>query len=172
MSNRAVFPLFENDLSVAAHSSVLAGSNYSEKCDVFSWGIILWEVITRRKPFDEIGGPAFRIMWAVHNGESLAMCVCGGIRATGCNGHVMSSDVPALLGLQENWAFKSLAQERGLKTCSPAQCSLQFIHIQRLMEENTNGTLIIPEDKFNICPQWIRLPESLLTRTARDRHLA
>ncbi|PWA21862.1 hypothetical protein CCH79_00017572 [Gambusia affinis] len=43
-------------------------SNYSEKCDVFSWGIILWEVITRRKPFDEIGGPAFRIMWAVHNG--------------------------------------------------------------------------------------------------------
>ncbi len=48
---------------------VFAGSNYSEKCDVFSWGIILWEVITRRKPFDEIGGPAFRIMWAVHNGE-------------------------------------------------------------------------------------------------------
>uniref|UniRef100_A0A8C1W288 Mitogen-activated protein kinase kinase kinase 7 n=1 Tax=Cyprinus carpio TaxID=7962 RepID=A0A8C1W288_CYPCA len=25
-------------------------------------------VITRRKPFDEIGGPAFRIMWAVHRG--------------------------------------------------------------------------------------------------------
>uniref|UniRef100_A0AAQ4QMU6 Mitogen-activated protein kinase kinase kinase 7 n=1 Tax=Gasterosteus aculeatus aculeatus TaxID=481459 RepID=A0AAQ4QMU6_GASAC len=54
---------------------VFEGSNYSEKCDVFSWGIILWEVITRRKPFDEIGGPAFRIMWAVHNGES---CVGGG----------------------------------------------------------------------------------------------
>ncbi|KAK3096578.1 hypothetical protein FSP39_001440 [Pinctada imbricata] len=47
---------------------VFEGSNYSEKCDVFSWGIILWEIITRRKPFDEIGGPAFRIMWAVHNG--------------------------------------------------------------------------------------------------------
>ncbi|KAL4649049.1 mitogen-activated protein kinase kinase kinase 7 isoform X2 [Arapaima gigas] len=47
---------------------VFEGTNYSEKCDVFSWGIILWEVITRRKPFDEIGGPAFRIMWAVHNG--------------------------------------------------------------------------------------------------------
>uniref|UniRef100_A0A8C5L2V0 Mitogen-activated protein kinase kinase kinase 7 n=1 Tax=Jaculus jaculus TaxID=51337 RepID=A0A8C5L2V0_JACJA len=47
---------------------VFEGSNYSEKCDVFSWGIILWEVIRHRKPFDEIGGPAFRIMWAVHNG--------------------------------------------------------------------------------------------------------
>lgn len=46
---------------------VFEGSNYSEKCDVFSWGIILWEVITRRKP-DEIGGPAFRFMWTVHNG--------------------------------------------------------------------------------------------------------
>nr|XP_054753594.1 mitogen-activated protein kinase kinase kinase 7-like [Lytechinus pictus] len=46
-----------------------AGSAYSEKCDIFSWGVILWEVISRRKPFDDIGGPAFRIMWAVHNGR-------------------------------------------------------------------------------------------------------
>ncbi|KAK6307074.1 hypothetical protein J4Q44_G00222220 [Coregonus suidteri] len=52
-----------------AHQKCLkASSNYSEKCDVFSWGIILWEVITRRKPFDEIGGSAFCIMWAVHRG--------------------------------------------------------------------------------------------------------
>lgn len=50
------------------------GSNYSEKCDVFSWGIILWEVLTRRKPFDDIGGPAFRIMWAVHNGVHYNAC--------------------------------------------------------------------------------------------------
>lgn len=47
---------------------VFEGSSYSEKCDVFSWGIILWEVITRRKPFEEIGGSAFCIMWAVHRG--------------------------------------------------------------------------------------------------------
>ncbi|KAG8011038.1 Mitogen-activated protein kinase kinase kinase 7 [Nibea albiflora] len=68
MSSGAFFPLFEKDPSVTVPSFILTGSNYSEKCDVFSWGIILWEVITRRKPFDEIGGPAFRIMWAVHNG--------------------------------------------------------------------------------------------------------
>ncbi|XP_023207980.1 mitogen-activated protein kinase kinase kinase 7-like isoform X1 [Xiphophorus maculatus] len=47
---------------------VFEGSNYSEKCDVFSWSIILWEVIARRKPFEEIGGSAFCIMWAVHRG--------------------------------------------------------------------------------------------------------
>ncbi|KAJ7398230.1 Mitogen-activated protein kinase kinase kinase 7 [Pitangus sulphuratus] len=56
-------------MEYAEGGSLYNGSNYSEKCDVFSWGIILWEVITRRKPFDEIGGPAFRIMWAVHNGS-------------------------------------------------------------------------------------------------------
>jgi len=52
---------------------VIIGSNYSEKCDVFSWGIILWEVIARQKPFDEIGGSAFRVMWAVHSG---LFCAC------------------------------------------------------------------------------------------------
>lgn len=48
---------------------VFEGSNYTEKCDIFSWGIILWEVLSRRKPFDEIAGSAYRIMWAVHLGE-------------------------------------------------------------------------------------------------------
>ena len=48
---------------------VFESCNYTEKCDVFSWGIILWEVLSRKKPFDEIGGPAFRIMWAVHSGS-------------------------------------------------------------------------------------------------------
>ena len=47
---------------------VFEGNNYSEKCDVFSWGIIMWEVFTRIKPFEDIGGNAFRIMWAVHGG--------------------------------------------------------------------------------------------------------
>lgn len=47
---------------------VFEGNKYSEKCDVFSWGIVLWECLSRKKPFDEIGGPAFRIMWAVHSG--------------------------------------------------------------------------------------------------------
>ncbi|XP_012253187.2 mitogen-activated protein kinase kinase kinase 7-like isoform X2 [Athalia rosae] len=48
---------------------VFEGSRYTEKCDVFSWGVILWEVLSRRKPFDDIGGSAYRIMWAVHIGQ-------------------------------------------------------------------------------------------------------
>ena len=47
---------------------VFETSSYTEKCDVFSWGIILWEVLSRRKPFDEPDGTAYRIMWAVHTG--------------------------------------------------------------------------------------------------------
>ncbi|XP_043466967.1 mitogen-activated protein kinase kinase kinase 7-like [Leptopilina heterotoma] len=52
---------------------VFEGSRYTEKCDVFSWGIILWEVLSRRKPFDDIGGSAYRIMWAVHIGQRPAL---------------------------------------------------------------------------------------------------
>ncbi|KAG6794866.1 mitogen-activated protein kinase kinase kinase 7 isoform X1 [Apis mellifera caucasica] len=48
---------------------VFEGSKYTEKCDVFSWGVILWEILSRKKPFDEIGGSAYRIMWAVHIGQ-------------------------------------------------------------------------------------------------------
>lgn len=48
---------------------VFEGSTYTEKCDVFSWGIILWEVLSRQKPFSDIGWSAYRIMWAVHIGE-------------------------------------------------------------------------------------------------------
>ncbi|XP_018561259.1 mitogen-activated protein kinase kinase kinase 7 [Anoplophora glabripennis] len=48
---------------------VFTSSKYTEKCDIFSWGIILWEVTSRRKPFYNQGGSAFSIMWAVHKGK-------------------------------------------------------------------------------------------------------
>ncbi|KAF5270604.1 hypothetical protein FQA39_LY01342 [Lamprigera yunnana] len=47
---------------------VFTSSNYTEKCDVYSWGIILWEVLSRRRPFYHLKGSAFTIMWAVHKG--------------------------------------------------------------------------------------------------------
>ena len=52
-----------------ALNSVAAGTTYTEKCDIFSWGIILWEVITRRLPFEEIGGNDMRVMWQIHMGK-------------------------------------------------------------------------------------------------------
>ncbi|XP_049285160.1 mitogen-activated protein kinase kinase kinase 7 [Anopheles funestus] len=47
---------------------VFEGSSYTEKCDVFSWGIILWEVIAREQPFKHIDS-SFAIMWRVHRGS-------------------------------------------------------------------------------------------------------
>ena len=35
-----------------------------------SFGVILWEMITRRKPYDDMPrGNAFTVMWAVYNGR-------------------------------------------------------------------------------------------------------
>ena len=45
------------------------GNKYTEKCDVFSWSIILWELLTRQKPFSHITDSALCIMWAVHMGK-------------------------------------------------------------------------------------------------------
>lgn len=46
---------------------LLTGVRYTEKCDVHSWSIVLWEVLSRRKPFQEIGN-TFMILWKVHLG--------------------------------------------------------------------------------------------------------
>ncbi|XP_030760595.1 mitogen-activated protein kinase kinase kinase 7-like [Sitophilus oryzae] len=48
---------------------VFTSSRYTESCDVFSWGIILWEVLSRKKPFYNHASSAFSIMWAVHKGK-------------------------------------------------------------------------------------------------------
>ena len=45
---------------------VFETTTYTEKCDVFSWGIILWEILTRRLPFDDMRGNDFRVQWAIH----------------------------------------------------------------------------------------------------------
>ena len=47
---------------------VFETNSYTEKCDVYSWGVILWEVLSRRKPFDELNGPPFAVLWAVSKG--------------------------------------------------------------------------------------------------------
>ncbi|KAI9552974.1 hypothetical protein GHT06_020860 [Daphnia sinensis] len=48
---------------------VFEGRHYTEKCDVFSWSIILWELLARQKPFCHISDTAFTIMWAIHTGK-------------------------------------------------------------------------------------------------------
>ncbi|XP_037900422.1 mitogen-activated protein kinase kinase kinase 7 [Glossina fuscipes] len=47
---------------------VFEGSKYTEKCDIFSWGIVLWEVLSRQKPFKDVDN-TYSIMWKIHKGE-------------------------------------------------------------------------------------------------------
>uniref|UniRef100_A0A8C4ZNW7 Mitogen-activated protein kinase kinase kinase 7 n=1 Tax=Gadus morhua TaxID=8049 RepID=A0A8C4ZNW7_GADMO len=67
------------NLLLVAGGTVLKICDFGTACDIQTHmtnnkGSAAWMcsrskiVITRKKPFDEIGGPAFRIMWAVHNG--------------------------------------------------------------------------------------------------------
>ncbi|KAI1294642.1 Mitogen-activated protein kinase kinase kinase 7 [Halotydeus destructor] len=46
---------------------VFKSNYYTETCDVFSWAIILWEILAREKPFADLVTP-FAVMWAVGQG--------------------------------------------------------------------------------------------------------
>lgn len=46
---------------------VFQTKSYSEKCDIYSWGIILWEVLSRRKPYEDTT-ESCRIFWLVAAG--------------------------------------------------------------------------------------------------------
>ncbi|XP_066159138.1 mitogen-activated protein kinase kinase kinase 7-like [Euwallacea fornicatus] len=48
---------------------VFMSCHYTEKCDIYSWSIILWEVLSRRRPFYSQSSSTFSIMWAVHKGK-------------------------------------------------------------------------------------------------------
>ncbi|KAH8397943.1 hypothetical protein KR222_006848 [Zaprionus bogoriensis] len=50
---------------------VFEGSKYTEKCDIFSWAIVLWEVLSRKQPFRDIDN-AYTIQWKIYKGECAA----------------------------------------------------------------------------------------------------
>ena len=47
---------------------VFSSNKYTEKCDVFSFGIILWEVLTRRIPYEGVREPV-AVLWAICNNK-------------------------------------------------------------------------------------------------------
>lgn len=43
-------------------------NSYTEKCDTYSFGVTLWEIFSRKKPFAELA-TSFTIMWTVSTGQ-------------------------------------------------------------------------------------------------------
>ncbi|CAD5206272.1 unnamed protein product [Bursaphelenchus okinawaensis] len=48
---------------------VFRGKKYDQKCDIFSFGILLWEMTARRQPFDDNESNAYTILWQVSEGK-------------------------------------------------------------------------------------------------------
>lgn len=49
-------------------SLLYLGNKYTEKSDVYSWGLILWQVLTRQKIFGELEGCIYKVMCAICQG--------------------------------------------------------------------------------------------------------
>ena len=51
---------------------IFKDKHYNEKCDVYSYGIILWEIFSRRKPyFDKKFDNSVHIYLAVKDGMTI-----------------------------------------------------------------------------------------------------
>ena len=53
--------------------NTLPGRYYTDRCDVFSFAIVVWEIITRRKPILNVKGKnasSMAILYAMANGET------------------------------------------------------------------------------------------------------
>ena len=48
---------------------------YDKACDLFSYGTVLWELVTHKVPFEELQG-AFQIMTAVTSGNVRLLKSC------------------------------------------------------------------------------------------------
>lgn len=48
---------------------VFCGKKYDQKCDIFSFGILLWEMIARKQPFDDKYNNPYTILWHVSDGR-------------------------------------------------------------------------------------------------------
>ncbi|VDD86931.1 unnamed protein product [Enterobius vermicularis] len=58
----------ENGLQYHVKFQVFRSHSYTDKCDVYSFGITLWEMFTRRRPFDN-NATAFSILWQASHGH-------------------------------------------------------------------------------------------------------
>ncbi|KAI8464201.1 MAG: kinase-like domain-containing protein, partial [Monoraphidium minutum] len=45
-----------------AAPEVLRGEPYTEKCDVWSFGVVLWELLTRARPYADMDVPVYLLM--------------------------------------------------------------------------------------------------------------
>ena len=53
--------------------NTLPGRHYTERCDVFSFAIVVWEIITRKRPILSVKGQnasSMAILYAMANGET------------------------------------------------------------------------------------------------------
>lgn len=47
-------PFFASPASIIISPQVMGGKAYGTPCDVFSFGIVLWELMTKRLPYEDL----------------------------------------------------------------------------------------------------------------------
>ena len=48
---------------------VMKGEKYSKRCDLFSYGTVLWELVSHEVPFEDVREAQLDLMVAIANGK-------------------------------------------------------------------------------------------------------
>jgi serine/threonine protein kinase len=62
---QALMPIMHHHRCLA---QVLRGEPYSEKCDIWSFGVVLWELLQRQRPYADAAVPMFLLMMELGKG--------------------------------------------------------------------------------------------------------
>ena len=78
---------------------------YSKRCDLFSYGILLWELVTHKVPFEELGGVSYNIQVAIVDGK---VCYCAILSI--CEYYGMFLQMPAIPAEVEGYLSQLIQQ--------------------------------------------------------------
>ncbi|ALC49769.1 Tak1 [Drosophila busckii] len=146
---------------------VFEGSKYTEKCDIFSWAIVLWEVLSRKQPFKDIDN-AYTIQWKIYKGERPPLL-------DNCPKHIeelMTACWKTAPEDRPSMQYIVSVMNEIIKDYVGADKALEYAFVnQQIVSKESDGTVAATYDSLSVSSSDMSLASTQLTPTNVQQQL-